>query len=436
MESFWRKETTLPRFEALDRDIHTDVAVIGGGLAGVLCAFRLQQAGIDTVLLEADRIGSGVTQYTTAKITAQHGLVYHRLADKVGLEAARLYAEANGEAVRRLRALCEENDCDLEAEDAYVYDRFERSALEREAALLRRFGLDVDMVDKVPLPFSVAGAVRMRGQAQFHPLRLMGALLPSLRVYEDTRATGIRDGAVLTSRGTVFAKKIIITTHFPFLRWQGLFFLKMHQSRSYVLALEGARVPYGMYVDAREGGLSFRQSGDVLLLGGGSHRTGKTGQGWEGLSAFAQKHYGESREVCRYATQDCMTLDEMPYIGPLGRRTTDVFVATGFGKWGMSASALAADMLCDMVRGRKNPYQRLLSPKRHMKALPLLGQVGTSALHLLCPTVPRCPHLGCALQYNRFEHTWDCPCHGSRFSEDGRRLAGPAPHSLHKKPRT
>ena len=220
--------------------------------------------------------------------------------------------------------------------------------------------------------------------------------------------------------------KIIIATHFPILNKHGGYFLKLYQHRSYVLALKGAPVPGGMIIDEDKKGLSFRSWGEQLLLGGGSHRTGKRGGGWRELEAFARQHYPSAQITARWATQDCMTLDGVPYIGRYARSTPDLYVAAGFNKWGMTSSMAAALALTRMVQGKATPYASLFDPARTMLRPQLLANAAESTAGLLTPTVPRCPHLGCALKYNPAELSWDCPCHGSRFGEDGSLLDNPA----------
>ena len=193
-----------------------------------------------------------------------------------------------------------------------------------------------------------------------------------------------------------------------------------------MIALEGAQKAEGMYVDECDKGLSFRSYGDQLLLGGGGHRTGKQGGCWQELEEFAAKYYKDAKIKTKWATQDCMTLDGVPYVGHYSRSIPNVFVATGFNKWGMTNAMASADILCDLISGKANRYSAVFSPSRTMIRPQLAANVFESAVGLLTPTAPRCPHLGCALKYNRAEHSWDCPCHGSRFAEDGQLIDNPA----------
>lgn len=426
MSSIWTECVKRPGFEVLHGDMKTDVLIIGGGIAGILCAHMLKQAGVDCVLVEQNEICSGVTQNTTAKITLQHGLFAHKLVERFGAETARLYLLANRQALEHYRTLCTDIECDFCIRDSFVYSVHDKRVLEREMEALQRLGFSSELVHALPLPFLVAGAIHMADQAQFHPLKFLFTVAKPLRIFEHTRVLELKSGRAVTRQGTIRAEKIIVATHFPFLNKHGSYFLKMHQHRSYVLALENAPDVKGMFVDQAQNGLSFRSHGGLLLLGGGGHRTGKTGGGWAQLEEFARCNYPAARVISRWATQDCMTLDTVPYIGQYSAGTPDLYVATGFHKWGMTSAMVAAALLCDLVQGRDNIYAEVFSPARKMYLPQLSLNAGQAALNLLTPTAPRCPHMGCALKYNRQEHSWDCPCHGSRFSGDGQLLDNPA----------
>lgn len=432
MESIWNR-SSLPRFEALEGDVKTDVLIIGGGIAGILCAYMLECEGVDYILIEKDRICRGVTANTTAKITSQHGLIYSKLIHEFGPEAARMYYEANERAIGRFHTICAEADCDFEKKDSYVYSINRRDKLEKELRALEIIGANADFVRELPIPQKTVGAIRFENQAQFDPLKFVCAVAPGLNIYEQTKALSYNGHSIICEHATVTAQKIICATHFPFINKHGMYFAKMYQHRSYVLALEGAEDVNGMYVDENKDGLSFRNYNGLLLLGGGSHRTGKNGGNLTELLNFAKKHYPDTREKCRFATQDCMTLDGVPYIGQYSKSTPDFYVATGFNKWGMTSSMIAAELLCDLVLGRQNRYAPLFSPSRTMLRAQLAFNLFETTVNLLTPTRPRCPHLGCALKWNRQEHTWDCPCHGSRFTEKGELLNGPATDGLKKK---
>lgn len=426
MNSIWLQTARLPAFDPLRSDLKIDVLIVGGGMAGLLCAYKLAQAGVDYALVEADRICGGITKNTTAKITSQHALMYDKLIREFGAERARLYLEANQAALEEYRALCRDMDCGFEEKDAFVYSLNSRRKLERELKALLRLGFPAEFLERIPLPFPVAGAVKFERQAQFHPLKFIAAIAGTLKIIEHTKVLELASGKALTNHGTISAQKIIVATHFPLLNKHGGYFLKLYQHRSYVLALKNTPDVNGMYVDEDEKGLSFRNYNGLLLLGGGSHRTGKRGGGWEELEGFARRHYPEAREIARWATQDCMTLDGVPYIGPYSKHTPGLYVAAGFNKWGMTSSMVAAALLTDLVLGRNNPYAAVFSPSRTILRPQLAANGLESTLGILTPTGPRCPHMGCALKYNAAEHSWDCPCHGSRFGEDGSLIDNPA----------
>jgi glycine/D-amino acid oxidase-like deaminating enzyme len=426
MESVWEKDLPKVRYEALKGSKSTEVLIIGGGIAGILCAYKLKNAGVDCMLVEATEICGGVTGKTTAKITLGHGLIYDKLIKRFGEDMARLYLDAQTKAMKEYAVLCESIDCDYETMDNYVYSLTDRKGIEKEVAALSRLGIKAELSDDIELPFSVAGAIRVKNQAQFHPLKFLYEIAKDLPIYEHTKVTELMPHKAKTNHGEITYKKLIVATHFPMLNKHGLYPLKLYQHRSYVIALKGAQNVSGMYVDESNKGLSFRNYGDILLLGGGGHRTGKKGGCWQELEDFAWKHYKRAEVVGRWATQDCMTMDDLPYIGEYSKSTPDLFVATGFNKWGMTNAMVASDILSDLVQGKDNLYEKVFSPLRTMLRPQLAVNAFESTIGLLTPTAPRCPHLGCALKYNYAEHTWDCPCHGSRFTEDGQLIDNPA----------
>ena len=274
----------------------------------------------------------------------------------------------------------------------------------------------------------------MVGPGSSNPMKLAAQLAKGLRIYENTKALSFAGNQVQTASGTITAQKIIVATHFPMLNEHGAYFLKLYQQRSYVIALENAKQPEGMYLDCADNGLSLRSAGRYFLLGGGGHRTGKQGLNWSLPEAVAAQYYPDAKILARWATQDCMTLDGMPYIGRYSSATPDLYVATGFQKWGMSTSMAAASILADLIQNRENPYSSLFSPQRSMMHKQLLVNGLEATANLLLPTKPRCPHLGCALHWNEAERSWDCSCHGSRFDEKGKVLNNPATDNMKHPP--
>ena len=470
MDSVWTQSCVIEKREPLKENCRAEAAVIGAGLTGLLTACLLRKAGARAVVLEAGRIAGGQTGHTTAKITSQHGLLYHRLVRELGEEDAALYAEANQKAIEAYRDMVKKQSisCDFTDTCSFVYAG-RRDKLEAEVQAARRLGLPASFAADVPFPAPAAGAVRFENQAQFHPLRFVKALAEGLAIYEDTPVRRVEGHRIRTDRGEVEAQHIIFACHFPFVNFPGLYFARMHQERSYVLALRDAPPIEGMWIGADPPAYSLRRWGDLLLLGGGAHRAGEnTGGGrYDELRQKAREWFPGAKEAARWSAQDCVTPDGIPYIGRYAGGKPYWYVATGFGKWGMSTAMTAAMLLRDAVCGRKNPYARIFSPDRFpARGLPKIMAEGGQAVKGLARQVLqtpdrtadrlpagqggvvllngrkagvfksedgkiyavdiRCPHLGCQLEWNPDEKSWDCPCHGSRFDYQGRWLNGPA----------
>lgn len=430
MGSLWYETLEMPTFPQLEGDVNTDVLIIGGGIAGVLCAYFLNNAGVQYMLVEGDRVGCGITKNTTAKITSQHDLIYHKLLKSAGTEKTKIYLEANERAVAEYRELCAEINCDFEEKNSYVYSTDNRKIIEKELAALEKIGFAAEFAPEVALPIRIAGSIKFPHQGQFHPLKFLAGISKGLNIRENTFIKELAPHTAITDNGKITAKNIIVATHFPLLNKHGAYYLKMYQHRSYAIALENAANVNGMYLDEKKDGLSFRNHGDFLIIGGGDHRTGCKGGNWQTLRGFAEKAYPNAHEKYAWATQDCMTLDGVPYIGLYGKSTEGLYVASGFNKWGMTSSMVAAMILTDLILEKKNPYAQVFSPQRSMMKPQLLVNGLTATLNLLTPTAPRCPHMGCALKWNGVQRSWDCPCHGSRFEENGALIDNPATGGL------
>ena len=473
MKSIWRETCEIEKRKPLNENIETEIAVIGAGMTGILTAYYLQKEGRKVVVLEAKEIGSGQTQNTTAKVTSQHGLIYHSLLKQYGKEKAQQYALANETAIYEYQNIITDLriDCDFEHKTSYIYSK-SRKELEEEAKAASLLGLPAVLTkEELPLPFPVWGAVEFQNQAQFHPLKFLKAISKTIRIYEHTKVEKVEQHKIITKQGSVKAEKIIFACHFPFIDFPGMYFARMHQERSYVLALKYAPQVNGMYMGAEKGDYSFRNYGEYLLLGGMGHRTGKNAGSYEALQNTAKKWFPNSQEICRWSAQDCMTLDKIPYIGQYSKKNPDWYVATGFQKWGMTTAMTAALILRDLICGQKVFYKDVFSPSRFSVAnLPaLVNETGHSikglGKHLFF--VPgketedilpgqadvimykgkkvgiykdmkgeiyaidiRCPHLGCQLEWNAAELSWDCPCHGSRFDYQGNLLNNPAQKNI------
>ncbi len=441
MASIWTTETTIRKRDSLPGDLQIPAVVIGAGLTGILTAYFLQQAGISTIVLEADRIGSGQTKNTTAKITSQHSLIYDHLIQTFGRESAAAYAQANETAISDYEQLIREKGiaCDFVKCPACLYSRSEKMLLQQEAAAAASVGIQASFATDSELPFHTAGVVRFENQARFEPLPFLASIAEEITVYEKTRVLKVEGSHVLTDRGCVTAGHIIFAAHYPFLNVPGYYFARMYQKRSYVLALEGTPLLEAMYLGIDPDGLSFRSQRGKLLLGGCGHRTGSNRQGgqYEMLREAAKSLYPGCIETAHWSAQDCMTLDGLPYIGRFSRRMPDWYLATGFGKWGMTSAMASARILTALITGHDCPQAAVFSPQRHFTfraAREFVFHTMHTAVGLtkhLLPAhndkfIPNCPHMGCRLEWNPEEETYDCPCHGSRFQQDGRLMDGPA----------
>lgn len=447
-KSYWKETVSIPTRNPLQGDINVDTVIIGGGMSGILTALFLQQKGRDCIVLEADRIGSGQTKNTTAKVTSQHNMIYAGMLKTMGEKKARQYAQANQKAIQEYRALIRQMNIECEWEDcpAYLYTDARQMELHNEYMAAVRLGLPAKWTDKTELPFPVKCALRFDGQGRFHPLKFLRAISKEVTVYEHTRVIKVTSGKVITEHGDVSASHIVFACHYPFVNIPGYYFMRMHQERSYVIALKNAFPIDGMYLGIDAGSLSVRRAGNLLLIGGEGHRTGCNPQGgqYERLKEQAQKHWSESQVTFGWSAQDCITLDDVPYIGRFSRRRGNWYVATGFQKWGMTSSMAAAMILSDQICGQRNPYEEVFSPLRlpGLKGVgKLIKESGQAIQHLTEGSrlpkdaeekigTTRCSHLGCRLEWNPEEKTYDCPCHGSRFGCRGELIDNPANKNL------
>jgi len=492
-ESFWMETTPETSYPPLPGDIETDVAVVGGGIVGITTALLLKQAGYTVAVIEGDRVCSGVTGHTTAKITSLHRLIYADLIDRFGSTEARQYADANQAAIGKIAALVQEYaiPCSFERKPAYTFaesaDDRERVAAEADAA--RGLGLPAAFVEEIPLPGRTYGAVRFADQAQFHPrsyLLHLASLVPEAgsRIFEKTRALAVEDEKgscrVRTENGTVTARAVVLATHYPFYDGPGFYYARMEPSRSYVLGVRlDEPFPDGMFINAAGPAHSWRSQpadgGELVFVGGMQHRTGEdtdTREHYRSLEAYARSVYPLRSVDYRWSAQDYITIDGVPYIGPLADGHENVYIATGFRKWGMTNGTVAALILTDMIRGRENPWSGVYAPDRFKPAASArsflvhnievaekyisgaisrpsgdLADVRPGEGRILMiegrkagvfrdregrvrAINPACTHMGCVVAWNSAEETWDCPCHGSRYDASGRVIHGPAVKDL------
>lgn len=479
MESIWSRETKLTERDSFIGNSKAEVAVIGAGIAGILIAHNLKKCGLDVVVLEADGIGSGQTKNTTAKITSQHGLFYDKLIKNVGREKAERYAIANQRAINEYQRIIESEkiDCDFERLPAYLYSTEDdldfcntrlgntksgniksgRESLEREVEAANSLGIRAEFENESELPFKVSGVAKFLEQAQFNPLKFISGITENLTIYENSRVLSVKDHMVYTERGDIWADNIVFATHYPIINVPGFYFIRQHQERSYVLAMKNAQKLKGMYYGIDKDGLSFRNSGDILLLGGSGHRTGENEKlreknmensenlegccgAYEYLRRKAKEFYPKHQEISHWSAQDCLTHDNIPFIGRYSYLKPYWYVATGFKKWGMTSSMVSAMIITDEIMGNENPYSEVFTPQRfncRASYKNLIKDIGVSIKGLskgyLKKNTHQCAHMGCALNWNEDEKTWDCSCHGSRFDENGKLIDEPAQSGVNLK---
>jgi glycine/D-amino acid oxidase-like deaminating enzyme/nitrite reductase/ring-hydroxylating ferredoxin subunit len=483
--SLWIGTTEAREHAPLAGDLQVDVAVLGAGIAGLTAARMLAGTGMTIAVVEAGELCAGVTGYTTAKVTSLHSAIYTRVVDTWGSERAAVYATANEAAIAKVRELASVDGigCDLEAASAYTYTENVDgvAAIEREAEAARRAGLDATVTTDTDLPYAVRAAVRLDNQAQFHPRKYCLGLADAIvraggTVFERTRATTVDDGRVTTDRGVITADAIVLATHIP-ISDAGGHFARMEPKRSYAGAFRADERPRGMYISIDEPTRSVRSTRDGwVIVGGEGHKVGQdddTTRRYTALEAWARERFRSPALEYRWSAQDYESADGLPFIGRLSPGSDRLFVATGFGKWGMTNGTVAGMIIADLVQGVKNAWAETFDATRIPVKQSARGVLrenidvvkhfvgdriadldppdvatiapGTGAIasrdgakvaafrdddgRLLCVS-PTCTHLGCQVAFNTAERTWDCPCHGSRFDVDGRVIQGPAVEDL------
>jgi len=486
---YWTETArAAPVHTPLCGDLRVDVAVIGGGIVGVVAARLLKDRGHTLAVVEAGRAGHGVTGRSTAKVTAQHSLFLQRIEGQHGADAVRAYAEANRAGVALITELVQQHGlaCDLEPADSYVYAVIPEGVeqIEAERAVAERAGLAMDIVAECGLPFPIMAALRLVGQAQFQPADFVAGLAATIPgdgsfVLEDSRAVDWNETEVRTEGGTIAARQVIMATHLP-LGQTGQFYAHTHPHMHAVMAVpvEAARAPAGMHISADKPKRSVRRhtgadSTTVLILAGPRFKHGDRAgeeQGFAELEAFAREHFGYAGGGWRWSNEDYAPRDGLPYVGWSGAEGQSLLVATGFDAWGLSNGAAAARTLADLCEGRTNAWAPVFDASRHsleglgqlirdsatvagdliggkLRSLPGVDEApleegtqveidGTKAGLYRAPdgalraVSATCSHMGCPLGWNPIDRTWDCPCHGSRFSADGQVIHGPAVTAL------
>lgn len=486
-QSYWIASTQQPEYPVLNEDIKVDIAIVGGGIVGITTAYMLSKHGVNAVILEADRILQGTTGHTTAKITSQHELIYSKIKSLMNEEFAKQYADSNETAIRTIEKIAVENgiDCDFVPQSAYAFTQDDKyvSKISEEVKVASSFGIKAAYVEEIPLSIPIKAAIRFDNQAQFHPRKFLIPLAKKvadsgIKIFEQSRVVDIEENGnytLVTNQGKkVTAEKVIIASHYPFYNKHGLYFGRLYTERAYALAIKAKeKFPGGMYINLEEPARSLRSQssdqGELILVVGSNHKTGQgedTVLHYEELVDFANNLFTVEDIPYRWSTQDCMPMDDVPYVGHFTSKTPNLYIATGFKKWGMTNSMASAMILSDLIIKGDSPWKDVYNPSRQTitasaknfvvenlnVAKELIGGKITpppkdvdikpgegkiieanghkagayrdehGKLHVVDTT---CTHMGCELSWNSAEKTWDCPCHGSRFTYEGEIVEGP-----------
>ncbi len=460
MESFWNLERKNHKeFDSLEDSIETEICIIGAGLTGLLTAYYLSKEGKKVVVLEKDRICSHTSVGTTGKVTSQHGIIYKYLKESQGKDFAKKYFEANQRAIENMKKIIADENikCDFEEKSAYVYTQSEKDLqkIKDEVKVSKDIGIEAEFVNSIDLPFDVLGAIEFKNQAQFHPLKYAYGLSEAIekndgKIFENSKVVDVvkkdEEYIVQTENGEVNTKFVIVATRYPIITFPGYYFIKMYQSTSYAMIFDvGPNFnTNGMFINSENPQNSFRSveyNGKNLLLAVGyDHKTGSEiiGNPYEYLKSRVRKIFPNAEEIKRWCAEDCISLDKIPYIGDFSKVMDNVYVATGFNKWGITSSNVAANIIKDKILNIENKYEdifrssRLEIIKNKDEAMNMLKESaeGIVVKRLKTVSTPTCTHLGCKLSWNEIEQTWDCLCHGSRFTKEGEVIETPAIENL------
>jgi glycine/D-amino acid oxidase-like deaminating enzyme/nitrite reductase/ring-hydroxylating ferredoxin subunit len=485
-ESYWLKTATLPETDRGAVPDHVDVAIVGAGIVGLCTAYELVRRGRKPVVFERGRMASAVSGHTTAKVTSQHGIRYRKLIETHGRDKARAYGLANQAAIDWLFATCALNEieCGLERDVATVYTHLAENVetLTGEEDACFELGLPVGEPPAGSIPFEVAGATTFVGQARFHPVQFLSGIAKAVMdgggmIHEHCTVSAIEEGSLTVNEKQVEAAEIVVATHYPVFD-SGFFIAKLAPYRSYAMAVETQAVPpCGMFISDEDELHSWRPHGEVMIVGAGCHKVGQepdTENEYRKLEDWARENFEVRNVLARWSAQDNATHDDLPYVGNSPGQD-HIYVATGFDGWGMSNGIASARLIAEIMSGQHDQLAEALDPGRmslkgagklagenanavgHLAGdrfvrveggVPedlLVGEAGVfegdglsriaafrdddGVLHKLNAT---CPHFGCQVSWNPAEHTWDCPCHGSRFSYDGEAIQSPAVGGLKK----
>ena len=386
MNSLWLSENLdTKKFEALENDISTDVCIIGAGIFGLTCGYYLSKSGLKVAIVDKSEISRKTTGHTTAKITSQHGLIYTYLSNTYGNQFARDYLLANEEAIENIKKIIDSENinCDFERQSNFVYttDSSEINKIKKEVDCVNELGFPANFVTKTGLPFDIVGGIQFKNQAQFNPIKYVNGLSDCIinndgKIYTNTIVYDVKkdgdDFCTYTVGGNIKSKYVILASHYPFINFPGMYFFKMYQSSSYVIGIDTKKtLSNGMYISASEPIYSFRTAyydgKKILLLGGSDHKTGTPityEESYLALEKYAKQLFPNCEILFRWDTRDCITLDKIPYIGNFSNTIDNLYVGTGFNKWGMTSSNVAANIVCDMILGKQNRYAYVFDSTR------------------------------------------------------------------------
>lgn len=493
--SYWHETAAINTKKNTDvSNKNFDVLIIGAGLTGLNTAYLLRNTGYKIGIIEGTNLGYGVSGYSSAKVTIQHNLIYDYLINNFSLDEAKQYLRANTEGLNLIKEIIAENNihCDYKEQTAFLYatKEDEIDALKKELEAYKKLSIDGFYTENIDIPNKSLAAIGIKNQGQLNPIKYLYSLYTILKnssceIYENVRALDIEPGSkghvIKTQYGNVYANKIVVASHYPFDNDFGLFFLRLYQEKSYVMAVKTESNPFdGMYINVGDPKYSMRyhfsEKENLLILGGGAHKVGLKGnedESYKELENFLNIHFKNYEIKSKWSTQDCMTYDKIPYIGKYSDSIEDIYVATGFKKWGLTHSAASALIIRNKILNISDNFSEIFNPSRITPLIsskkfvsngkdiasgfikrmlpisddifdvkPLEGKIvnydgrkvgvyKSESGDYFCIN-PICTHLKCALSFNEAEKTWDCPCHGSRFDIRGKILEGPAVHSLHK----
>ena len=494
-KSYWVESTNQTNYPKISENMNTDVLIIGGGITGIATSYMLSESNLSIIIVDANRIGMGVTANTTAKITSQHALIYDYLLNSYNFDTAKAYLDSNEEAKKNIyNIINKENiNCDFSYQDSYVYtcNKSNVTKVVDEVSAVTSLGLKAKYVTECPLPFSIEAAIKFPKQAQFHPRKYILSLLPILerrgvQIFENSKVIDIKHindaYEVYIDNYKITCKYLVMASHYPIKNFPGMYFIKMYQDSSYAIGIELEKEIFdGMYISCDTPTASFRNivqdnGKKLLIVGGSGHKTGDISTDIESsyinLENYIKSIYPKAKIKYRWMTEDCVTLDKIPYIGEFSKFLPNMYVATGYKKWGMTSSHVAAKIISDKILDRSNPYEKIytatrLEPIKNSKEFgnilkqsvyslainkasnPILsytelkndsgGVVDYKGKKLgiyknkqgkMFAVIPYCKHLGCELSWNNLEKTWDCPCHGSRYDYTGKIITEPTTETL------